>query len=238
MNLIKMRASTCRRDRHLPAKFSQCWVVLVTMGAVMGTSSTVEAQSCVPDCRQGYVCHQGSCVSACNPLCPEAERCTSDGQCVAATAPSPQPAAAATATLPAGSYVAPRDRALVVFVRESGSRQDHLTIIDEQSRFLTLIEKPGRHLKSIVTPGKHTFYFGDVVRADVAAGRTYVIRITAKRDWMSGQWPSVAEPALRNSKAFSASPNWIRNTKLEMPDLEKHSMRWERDFNARQFRSS
>lgn len=71
-------------------------VVLAGVLGIFGTSSWVEAQSCVPDCRQGYVCHQGSCVSACNPPCANGERCTEDVVCVAE---AEQPAASDEAQL-------------------------------------------------------------------------------------------------------------------------------------------
>lgn len=46
------------------------------------------AQACVPECRDGYTCHQGECVSACNPGCGDGELCTAEGECVAAAAPT------------------------------------------------------------------------------------------------------------------------------------------------------
>lgn len=38
---------------------------------------------CLPDCREGYVCVQGQCVSACNPPCDDGEVCTGEAMCVA-----------------------------------------------------------------------------------------------------------------------------------------------------------
>lgn len=49
---------------------------------------------CVPNCRDGFVCHAGRCLSACNPPCPPEQRCTTDGQCVAPAAQSLVPAQA------------------------------------------------------------------------------------------------------------------------------------------------
>lgn len=40
-----------------------------------------EENVCVPSCRSGYLCHEGSCISACNPPCSESETCSSDGAC-------------------------------------------------------------------------------------------------------------------------------------------------------------
>jgi hypothetical protein len=142
----------------------------------------------------------------------------------------------ATATSVAGSYVAPPDKALVVFVREKGARQDHVTVFGEEPRFLTVIEKPQRHVKAIVNPGKHTFYFGDIVRAELAAGRTYIIKIRAERGFWG--WRVAGEPALRDTGAFVASSRWIRDTKLDMPNLKKRSGQWEKDVNAKRMRKA
>jgi len=138
--------------------------------------------------------------------------------------------------LPAGSYVAPKDKALVVFVREKGARQDHVTVFDEQPRFLTVIENPQRHVKAIVSPGKHTFYFGDIVRADLEAGRTYIIKVRAERGMWG--WRVVGEPVLRHTGAFVESSQWIRDTRLEMPDPEKRSGQWEKNVNAKRMRKA
>lgn len=59
-------------------------VAVVIVGSLMTT--TVQAQDCGPSCRDGYLCHQGQCIAACNPPCAEGEQCVGDGQCVAAAA--------------------------------------------------------------------------------------------------------------------------------------------------------
>lgn len=43
---------------------------------------STQKQPCVPQCRAGYVCRQGECVSRCNPPCESYETCTEDGACV------------------------------------------------------------------------------------------------------------------------------------------------------------
>jgi hypothetical protein len=48
------------------------------------TFSSSAAAQCVPECRSGYVCVEGQCVSACNPPCAAGERCTAEAECVAA----------------------------------------------------------------------------------------------------------------------------------------------------------
>lgn len=45
------------------------------------------APACEPACRDGFVCLEGACVSACNPVCGVGERCTADARCVPDDAP-------------------------------------------------------------------------------------------------------------------------------------------------------
>ena len=58
--------------------------------ATRGTPTTA---SCSPACRSGFVCQVGSCVSACNPACPNNERCVLLGNTptCSATPDAPQP---------------------------------------------------------------------------------------------------------------------------------------------------
>jgi len=46
---------------------------------------------CAPACRSGYVCLEGTCVSACNPPCGAGETCTDAGECVAPPSSQPSP---------------------------------------------------------------------------------------------------------------------------------------------------
>lgn len=41
-----------------------------------------DPDQCVPDCRTGYLCLHGQCVSKCNPVCFDGEICTDEGECV------------------------------------------------------------------------------------------------------------------------------------------------------------
>jgi hypothetical protein len=47
------------------------------------TSPAAEPAVCVPDCRSGYFCHEGQCLSACNPPCETGTTCTASGECMA-----------------------------------------------------------------------------------------------------------------------------------------------------------
>jgi hypothetical protein len=59
-------------------------------------AATPPASSCVPDCRSGFVCLEGTCVSACNPPCAAHEQCTGAGECLAS---SPAPLTAPATSL-------------------------------------------------------------------------------------------------------------------------------------------
>lgn len=62
--------------------------IVTKLALVVGTlllgsfATTAQAKDCVPACRDGYLCHEGQCIEACNPPCPEGEQCASGGQCV------------------------------------------------------------------------------------------------------------------------------------------------------------
>jgi hypothetical protein len=44
-----------------------------------------DTSQCFPKCRAGFICHNGQCISLCNPPCPEGMLCTSDMTCVPAS---------------------------------------------------------------------------------------------------------------------------------------------------------
>lgn len=63
---------------------------LIKLATVLGVlvlgslTASAHAQDCVPPCRDGYLCHEGQCIAACNPPCAEGEQCVGEGNCVAA----------------------------------------------------------------------------------------------------------------------------------------------------------
>ncbi len=67
------------------------WIVVMVMVMALALPRVARAQPeaqpaptdvCTPACRSGYLCHQGTCISACNPVCGDTEVCTNAGQCV------------------------------------------------------------------------------------------------------------------------------------------------------------
>jgi hypothetical protein len=62
--------------------------LLLSFGLLV--TSTAVAQECFPECRDGYLCHEGQCIESCNPPCKDGKVCTKGGQCApdVATAPT------------------------------------------------------------------------------------------------------------------------------------------------------
>ena len=76
--------------------------------AAAPAASAPIAAECVPSCRAGYFCHEGQCLSLCNPPCGAGERCSQNGECESAT-PPPAPAPVASVPVaPAPAVVAPQ----------------------------------------------------------------------------------------------------------------------------------
>jgi ankyrin repeat protein len=44
--------------------------------------------ACLPPCRSGFICYQGTCVSKCNPPCPAGFSCSDAGECEPQLSPS------------------------------------------------------------------------------------------------------------------------------------------------------
>lgn len=40
------------------------------------------SKECFPPCRTGYFCHEGNCISKCNPPCPSNQKCNDEGECI------------------------------------------------------------------------------------------------------------------------------------------------------------
>jgi len=92
MEELRKKQALSRRARII-AKLAAALGFLV-LGSLVPT--TVQAQTCVPSCRDGYFCHKGKCIEACNPPCPDGEQCTSGRQCVAKAPAEPAYAAVNT----------------------------------------------------------------------------------------------------------------------------------------------
>lgn len=66
-------------------------VMLFAIGVLVSLGSAQEQDTtCFPKCRAGYICHQGVCVSKCNPPCPQGEICTPQGECIPVVPTTPK----------------------------------------------------------------------------------------------------------------------------------------------------
>ena len=120
------------------------------------------------------------------------------------------------------SLVAPDDQALLVFVRPKRTPVINFYVFDENKKLRTLF-KNKEYAPITVEPGKHTFYVvaenAELIRAEVAAGRTYVIHAYPRGGF--GKARVGVEPARRNSPNFKKMNEWFHKTKRGEPDFEK-----------------
>lgn len=133
-----------------------------------------------------------------------------------------------TATEPAvsggpASFVAPADKALVVFARPGKlGKAVYFYVIDGNKKLVTLF-KGNEHAAITAPPGKHTFYVvsenAGLVRAELGAGRTYIIHTQPKMGF--GKARVIVTPVMRNSSMFAESAKWLRDTKPTSPDFDK-----------------
>jgi hypothetical protein len=121
------------------------------------------------------------------------------------------------------SFVAPKDKALVVFVRPAKfGKAVYFYVLDKDKKLVTLF-KGNEHVAITASPGKHTFYVvsenAKAVQAELGAGRTYIIHTKPKMGL--GKARVLVEPVLRSSPNFKESAAWVRDTKAGAPDFDK-----------------
>jgi len=129
--------------------------------------------------------------------------------------------------------VAPKDKALVVFVRPGKlGKAVYFYVLDKDKKLVTLF-KGKEHVAITASPGKHTFYVvsenAKVVQAELGAGRTYIIHTQPKMGL--GKARVLVEPVLRNSPNFAESAKWVRETKPGEPDFDKGN-KWVRKHQS------
>jgi hypothetical protein len=133
----------------------------------------------------------------------------------ALAAVSAQPAARAAEKSP---YIAPKGKALVVFVRDRfGSRKHSMLIVNEDRDCIALIrgDKDASELVPM-EPGKHTLYawMGVIQRIDVEleAGRTYFVRANYRSRYAAPIVELV--PARRGTDTFKEVSTWTKGAKI------------------------
>lgn len=63
-------------------------VAALWLAAALPATAAAQQGDCYPPCRAGFLCHQGQCVSACNPPCAASELCAPTGECVSRCNPA------------------------------------------------------------------------------------------------------------------------------------------------------
>jgi hypothetical protein len=76
-----LKGSSNMRDVHHAIRFASPLLAAFLLAAA-AAAQEAPAVECFPKCRSGYVCHEGVCVSGCNPPCGDDEKCTAEGECV------------------------------------------------------------------------------------------------------------------------------------------------------------
>lgn len=115
---------------------------------------------------------------------------------------------------PAESFVAPSDKALLVFVRSSKmGKAVKFSVVDDKLRGLARL-KGNQHAVATVDPGKHKIYVSaentDPIQVEVGAGRTYIILTRVRMGF--GKARVTATPIQRNHPDFADSVKWVRDT--------------------------
>lgn len=122
-----------------------------------------------------------------------------------------------------GALTAPKDKALVVFVRPAKlGKAVNFYVYDSSKNLLTLF-KGNERAAIALEPGKRTLYVvsenAGLVRAKLDAGRTYVVHTQPKMGM--GKARVIVTPVLRDSPQFAESAQWLRETKVAEPDFAK-----------------
>jgi hypothetical protein len=121
------------------------------------------------------------------------------------------------------SFVAPADKAMVVFVRpEKFGKAVWFYVLDKDKNLVTML-KGNEHVAITASPGKHTFHVvsedAKTVQADLGAGRTYIVHTKPKMGM--GKARVLVEAALRGTPSFAESAAWVRDAKPGEPDFGK-----------------
>lgn len=116
-------------------------------------------------------------------------------------------------------YVAPKDKAYIVFVKAGrSSKKMQFLIFDKDLKCVSMFEdnvseiipvKPGKHSLYTMATNAHRMEF------NVEAGRTYFIRISLPR---YGYGTVKLVPAKRESEAFAEVKDWVKGAKVSDPN--------------------
>jgi len=118
-------------------------------------------------------------------------------------------------------YVAPKDKAYIVFVKAGrSSKKMQFLIFDKDLKCVSMFEDVVSEIIP-VEPGKHTLYTmatnAHRMEFNVEAGRTYFIRISLPK---YGYGTVKLVPAKRDSDAFGQVKDWVKGAKASDPDKD------------------
>lgn len=121
------------------------------------------------------------------------------------------------------SFVAPEDKAMVVFARpEKLGKAVWFYVLDKNKNLVTML-KGNEHVAIIAAPGSHTFYVvsedAKAIEAELGAGRTYIVHTKPKMGL--GKARVIVELAIRDKPSFAESAKWVNDTKPGEPDFGK-----------------
>ncbi len=63
-------------------------IVVTALKFAFAPEAAAQTPECVPQCRSGFTCVTGACVSACNPACGAGETCSGAGECMMTARPA------------------------------------------------------------------------------------------------------------------------------------------------------
>ena len=121
------------------------------------------------------------------------------------------------------SFIAPTDKAMVVFVRpEKFGKAVWFYVLDKDKNLVTML-KGNEHVAITASPGEHRFHVvsedAKTIQAELGAGRTYIVHTKPKMGM--GQARGIVEAALRGTPSFAESAAWVRDAKPGEPDFGK-----------------
>ncbi len=117
-------------------------------------------------------------------------------------------------------YAPQSGAATVVFARPSNfGGAINFVAVDQNRKFVAAM-KGKAHTVTMLPPGAYTFYIiaenTDAIRANLEAGRTYVIEARVRMGFWKAQ--VTAESVRRNTPRFAEAPGWIKGTRALVPD--------------------
>jgi hypothetical protein len=141
-------------SRFLPPLDAQTVEVEARAPVLQDSTHSSEQRPCYPPCREGYICHDGQCVSLCNPPCQQGSECGKDGNChmLAASMRKQLEAIVGFAVVPTREDVA---QGIIVTTNRPGTRVkigDSTFVFDRE---LCLVTAVGEYTIAGIAPSRY-----------------------------------------------------------------------------------